>query len=301
MSLLGELERRTPPRVALAVAIVAVSTSAILIRLSDAPKGPMAFWRVAFTWLLLAPLALRSRADFGELRGRDLLSALLAGAALAAHFASWFESVDRTTVAASVTLVTTQPAFVAVGAALLLDESLPRRVALGIAIALAGSGLMSLDGLLGPTTAPEPLLGNALALAGAVLAAAYVLAGRSVRQRVALIPYVLVVYVVCAAGLLAYTLAQGDPVFAYPAREWLLFLGMAIGPGVFGHTVVNWALAHVESSVVSVSFVGEPVGSTLLALLVLSEVPGAITVAGGAVVLAGIYITAAARADGGDG
>jgi drug/metabolite transporter (DMT)-like permease len=258
----------------------------------------MAFWRVAFTWLLLAPLALRSRADFGELRGRDLLSALLAGAALAAHFASWFESVDRTTVAASVTLVTTQPAFVAVGAALLLDESLPRRVALGIAIALAGSGLMSLDGLLGPTTAPEPLLGNALALAGAVLAAAYVLAGRSVRQRVALIPYVLVVYVVCATGLLAYTLARGDPVFAYPAREWLLFLGMAIGPGVFGHTVVNWALAHVESSVVSVSFVGEPVGSTLLALLVLSEVPGALTVAGGAVVLAGIYITARAQAEG---
>ena len=298
MSLLGELERRTPPRVALAVAIVAVSTSAILIRLSDAPKGPMAFWRVAFTWLLLAPLALRSRADFGELRGRDLLSALLAGAALAAHFASWFESVDRTTVAASVTLVTTQPAFVAVGAALLLDESLPRRVALGIAIALAGSGLMSLDGLLGGTAAPEPLLGNALALAGAVLAAAYVLAGRSVRQRVALIPYVLVVYVVCAVGLLAYTLARGDPVFAYPAREWLLFLGMAIGPGVFGHTVVNWALAHVESSVVSVSFVGEPVGSTLLALLVLSEVPGVLTVTGGAVVLAGIYITARAQAEG---
>lgn len=298
MSLLGELERRTPPRVALAVAIVAVSTSAILIRLSDAPKGPMAFWRVAFTWLLLAPLALRSRAAFDGLRGRDLLSALLAGAALAAHFASWFESVDRTTVAASVTLVTTQPAFVAVGAALLLDESLPRRVALGIAIALAGSGLMSLDGLLGGTAAPEPLLGNALALAGAVLAAAYVLAGRSVRQRVALIPYVLVVYVVCAVGLLAYTLARGDPVFAYPAREWLLFLGMAIGPGVFGHTVVNWALAHVESSVVSVSFVGEPVGSTLLALLVLSEVPGVLTVTGGAVVLAGIYITARAQAEG---
>jgi len=298
VSLLGELERRTPPRVALTVAIVAVSTSAILIRLSEAPKGPMAFWRVAFTWLLLAPLALRSRADFGELRGRDLLSALLAGAALAAHFASWFESVDRTTVAASVTLVTTQPAFVAVGAALLLDESLSRRIALGIAIALAGSGLMSLDGLLGGTAAPGPLLGNALALAGAVLAAAYVLAGRSVRQRVALIPYVLVVYVVCAAGLLTYTLARGDPVFAYPAREWLLFLGMAIGPGVFGHTVVNWALAHVESSVVSVSFVGEPVGSTLLALLVLSEVPGVLTVAGGAVVLAGIYITARAQAEG---
>ncbi|MFB6118295.1 DMT family transporter [Halosegnis sp.] len=280
---------------ALALAVVAVSTSAILIRLSSAPKGPMAFWRVAFTWLLLVPLARGSLSEFRALRGRDLLSALLAGVALAAHFAAWFESVDRTTVAASVTLVTTQPAFVAVGAALLLDEPLSRRTALGIGVALAGSGLMSLDGLLGPAVAPAPLMGNALALAGAVFAAAYVLAGRSVRQRVALVPYVLVVYVVCAAGLLGYSLAQEAPLVAYPAREWLLFLGMAIGPGVFGHTVINWALAHVESSVVSVSLVGEPVGSTLLALVILGEVPGAVTLAGGAVVLAGIYVTARAR------
>jgi drug/metabolite transporter (DMT)-like permease len=280
---------------ALAVAVVAVSTSAILIRLSDAPKGPMAFWRVVLTWLLLAPLAYRGRADFAKLRGRDLLSALLAGLALAAHFAAWFESVDRTTVAASVTLVTTQPAFVAVAAALLFGESLSRKTALGIGVALAGSALMSLEGLLTPGAAPEPLLGNALALAGAVFAAAYVLAGRSVRQRVALTPYVTVVYVVCAAGLLGYTLALGDPVLDYPPHEWLLFLGMAVGPGLFGHTVINWALAHVESSVVSVSLVGEPVGSTLLALVILSEVPGTITVAGGAVVLCGIYVTSRAR------
>jgi len=280
---------------ALAVAVVAVSTSAILIRLSEAPSGPMAFWRVTFTWLLLAPLAWRSSGEFRKLQGRDLLSALLAGAALAAHFAAWFESVDRTTVAASVTLVTTQPAFVAVGAALLLDEPLSRRTGLGIAVALAGSALMSLDGLVNPGTAPDPVVGNALALAGAVFAGAYVLAGRSVRQRVALVPYVTVVYVVCALGLLGYTLALGDPVLAYPPREWVLFLGMAVGPGLFGHTVINWALAHVESSVVSVSLVGEPVGSTLLALVILSEVPGTITLAGGVVVLTGIYITSRAR------
>ena len=154
---------------------------------------------------------------------------------------------------------------------------------------------MSLDGLLGGTTAPEPVLGNLLALAGAVLAGLYVLAGRSVRQRVNLVPYVTVVYVVCAGGLLAYSLALGDPVLAYPPREWLLFLGMAIGPGLLGRTVVNWALAHVESSVVSVSFVGEPVGSTVLALVILGEVPGALTLAGGAIVIGGIYLTARGR------
>lgn len=280
---------------ALAVAIVAVSTSAILIRFSNAPSGPMAFWRVTLTWLLLAPLALRSRAEFQKFDRRDLLSALLAGLALAAHFATWFESVDKTTVAASVTLVTTQPAFVAVGAYFLFGESLSRRSLAGIGVALAGSAVMSLDGLLGGTTAPEPVLGNLLALSGAVLAGLYVLAGRSVRQRVDLVPYVTVVYVVCAGGLLAYSLALGDPIVSYPPREWLLFFGMAIGPGLLGHTVVNWALAHVESSVVSVSFVGEPVGSTLLALVILGEVPGALTLVGGVIVIGGIYLTARGR------
>lgn len=295
MTLLGTLERRTPPVVGLAVAIVAVSTSAILIRFSDAPSGPMAFWRVTLTWLLLAPLALRSREEFRRFDRRDLVSALLAGLALAAHFATWFESVDKTTVAASVTLVTTQPAFVAVGAYLLFGESLSRRSLAGIGIALAGSVVMSLDGLLGVTTASEPTLGNLLALAGAVLAGLYVLAGRSVRQRIDLVPYVTVVYIVCAAGLLAYSLAAGDAVVGYPPREWLLFLGMAVGPGLLGHTVVNWALAHIESSVVSVAFVGEPVGSTLLALLLLGEVPGWLTLVGGAVVIGGIYLTARGR------
>ncbi|PSQ54165.1 EamA/RhaT family transporter [Halobacteriales archaeon SW_8_65_20] len=293
--MLGTLERRTPPVVGLAVAIVAVSTSAILIRFSDAPSGPMAFWRVTLTWLLLAPLALRSRGEFRRFDRRDLVSALLAGLALAAHFATWFESVDKTTVAASVTLVTTQPAFVAVGAYFLFGESLSRRSLAGIGIALAGSVVMSLDGLLGVTTASEPTLGNLLALAGAVLAGLYVLAGRSVRQRISLVPYVTVVYVVCAAGLLAYSLAAGDAVVGYPPREWLLFLGMAVGPGLLGHTVVNWALAHIESSVVSVAFVGEPVGSTLLALLLLGEVPGRLTLVGGAIVIGGIYLTARGR------
>lgn len=76
---------------------------------------------------------------------------------------------------------------------------------------------------------------------------------------------------------------------------------MAIGPGVLGHTLINWALAHVESSVVSVSLLGEPVGSTLLALLLLGEVPEWVTVAGGVVVLAGIYVTTTSRRDEPDG
>ncbi|SFQ04550.1 MULTISPECIES: DMT family transporter [Halolamina] len=302
---LAAIEERVPPMAGLAVAVLAVSTSAILIRWSSAPSVVKAFYRVVFTTALLLPWALgRYRGEFRQMKPQDLGIAGLTGVALALHFAAWFESLNHTSVAASVTLVQTQPLFVAVGAWALLDERLTRRMLAGIFVALFGAAAMSLGdpalALLGlgdaEALAGTGMLGNALALVGAVCAAAYVLAGRSLRQRVSLVPYVVVVYVACAAVLLAIAVAQNAPLVDYPRREWLLFLGMALGPGIFGHTVINWALAHVESGVVSVSLLGEPVGSTVLALLLLpGEIPTPTTIVGGAVVLLGIYITAAAR------
>ncbi|KOX97337.1 DMT family transporter [Halorubrum tropicale] len=282
------------PRAGLAAAVVAVSAGAILVRLSDAPSSVAAFYRVLFTTLPLASVAAwRYRGEFGRIRSRDLAFAVLSGVALAIHFAAWFESLRWTSVAASVTLVQAQPVFVAVGAWLLLRERVTRQMAAGIAVAVAGMASMSLgDFLGGVAVGARPLYGNALALAGAVAAAGYVLAGRSLRQRISLVPYVTVVYGVCVVVLLAFVLAAGHPLTGYPAREWLLFVGLAVGPGFLGHTVLNWALAHLESSVVSVSLLGEPVGATLLAAALLSETPTPATVAGGCVVLVGIYVTA---------
>jgi len=299
---LAAVEERVPPLAALAVAVLAVSTSAILVEWSRAPSLVKAFYRVLFTTLLLAPVALgrpSDRAAFRRLRGRDLLVAVASGAALALHFASWFESLRWTSVAASVTLVQSQPVFVAVGAWALLDERVTTRTAVGIAVALVGMVVLAGgDALLGGVTqGARPAYGNGLALFGAVCYTGYVLAGRSLRQRFPVLPYVVVVYGVCAVVLLVATVARGHALVGYGGREWLLFAAMALGPGLFGHTVVNWALAHVESSVVSVSLVGEPVGSTLLAAVLLAEVPTATTAVGGVVVLAGIALTARSRAD----
>ena len=293
-------DRLATPRTALAIAVVAISTSAILIRWSEAPSVVAAFYRVLFTTALLAPLTVSRHGDrLGELSRHHLLAAGVTGLALAVHFAAWFESLSWTSVAASVTLVQSQPIFVVVGAWLLLDERVTRRTVAGVAVALAGAIAMSLGDLLGGTAVgPRPLYGNALALVGGVMAAAYVLAGRSLRQRLPLLPYVTVVYGVAAVALGAIALAQGHPLIGYESREWLLFLGMAIGPGILGHTLVNWSLAHVESSLVSVTLLGEPLGSALLALLLLGEVPSRWTVVGGAVVLGGIVVTARGRATG---
>jgi len=293
-------DRLATPRLALAVAVVAISTSAILIRWSEAPPVVAAFYRVLFTTALLAPLTVDRHAHrLGELSGRHLLAAAVTGLALAAHFAAWFESLSWTGVAASVTLVQSQPLFVVAGAWLVLDERITRRTVAGVAVALVGMATMSLGDLLGGTVVgPRPLYGNALAVLGAVMAAGYVLAGRSLRQRLPLLPYVTVVYGVAAAALGAVVVAQGHPLVGYENREWLLFLGMAVGPGILGHTLVNWSLAHVESSLVSVTLLGEPLGSALLALLLLGEVPSRWTVVGGAVVLGGIVVTARGRATG---
>jgi drug/metabolite transporter (DMT)-like permease len=296
-TLVGRLEAHVSPLQGLVVAVFAVGTSAILIRWSSAPSLVKAFYRVAFTVGLLAPLvATRHGTDLRTLSRRDAVAAGVTGVALALHFATWFQSVEWTSVAASVTLVQAQPLFVAVGAALFLSERLTTRKLAGILVAVGGIVAMSAgEFATGALVGPRPLAGNALAVVGAVMAATYVLAGRSLRQRVSLVPYVTVVYAACAVVLLALVLVRGHPLVDYHASEWLLFLGMAVGPGIFGHTVINWALEHVESSLVSVSLLGEPVVSTVLAVLLLAEVPGPWTVAGGAVVLLGILVTARAR------
>lgn len=288
------------PYIGLGVAICAISTGAILVRLSNAPSAVAAFYRVLFTTLPLIPVAVwKYREEFKAVGRRDLVFAFLSGIALALHFATWFESLEWTSVAASVTLVQSQPIFVAIGAWALLSERVTRRVTAGIIVAVVGMIGMSLGDFFGGVLiGPNPLLGNSLALFGAVMAAGYVLAGRSLRQRLALIPYVVIVYSVCTVGLLFAAIGQGGSLIAYPAREWLIFIGLAIGPGLFGHTVINWSLAHLKSSVVSVSLLGEPVGATILALLFLAEFPTLYTVIGGVVVLTGIVITATEQDDG---
>ncbi len=287
---------RVAPLTALAAAVFAASTSAILVRWSVAPSSVAAFYRVVFTTLLVAPIAVAfHREEFARLSTRDLGFATLAGVALAIHFATWFESLNHTSVAASVTLVQTQPIFVAIGAALVLHERVTRATVAGIVVAIFGAAAMSFGDAGQAPLSDATAFGNALAVVGAITLAGYVLAGRSIRQRVSLFPYVTVVYTACAVTLFLVVGAQGHAYTAYPPREWVLFFLLALLPGVFGHTVINWTLEHLESVVVSVAWLGEPVGATLLAVVLLAEVPDTVTVLGGLVVLVGIAITTIER------
>lgn len=294
---MSRLDYEASPALALVIAILGVSSSAILVRWSTASSTVIAFYRVLFTLAAVAPVAaIYHREAFSRISGRDWIAAVAAGIALAVHFVAFFESLSWTTIAASVTLVQTQPIFVAIGAVLLLGERVDRRIVVGIAVALVGAINMSLaePGEALPAGG-DAMVGNVLAVGGGVMAACYLLAGRSLRQRVPIFPYVTIVYTACVAALFPAVIVSDAPVVAYPAREWILFLAMAAGPGLMGHTVLNWALEHVPSTIVSVTLLGEPVGATLLGVILLAEVPTQVTVIGGLVVLGGIYVTSTAE------
>jgi drug/metabolite transporter (DMT)-like permease len=264
--------------------VLAVSAAAIFIRLAEAPAIAVAFWRCALGAAVLLPPALVRGDRFP--RGRALYVGLASGVALGAHFGFWISSLDFTSVAASVVLVSTQPVFVAVLAYLVFGERTTPLSFAGILVALVGTAVIAADRTVGSAA----LLGNVLALVGAVTVAVYVLIGRSSRTGgVGVLPYSVVVYSAAAVTLLPAALFFDVPLWGYSGETWFWLAAITLGPQLMGHTVFNWALRYVEASVISGTILAEPVASALLAWLILSERPGLLTLLGGAVVLAGLY------------
>ncbi len=277
------------------LSILAVSTAAPVIRLAgSAPPLAIAFWRLLDATVLLVPLAiLFARRDLARLSGRDWAMLLGVGAILGLHFATWITSVTLTSVAASVVLVTLHPVFVGFAAHRLFGEG-PRPLGwVGIVVALGGGLLIAGGDARGGAM---PLVGDALAFAGALCAALYFLAGRRYRQRLGLLAYVTPVYagatVTLAILLVALPAPWGGGFATYGAANQGLFLALALGPMILGHTGLNWALKYVRAPVIATTILGEPVGASLLALLLpqIHEVPPPTTLLGGAVVLAGILL-----------
>ncbi|TEB15955.1 EamA-like transporter family protein [Pelotomaculum sp. FP] len=286
------LKLETPavnPYLAVILAVVATAFSSIFTKLAFAPPNVIAFYRLAFTVLLLTPLALNSsgRRELRRIPGRDLAMATLAGAFLALHFAVWIASLQYTSVASSTVLVTMQPLFVVTGGFFFFKEKIPLRGLAGGAAALSGSVIISLGDF---QAGGQALWGDILAFSGAFMVALYILIGRSLRSRLSLFPYVFLVYGTSAFFLLLINLASRTPLFPYPVMDWVWFLALAVVPTIFGHTVFNWALRYVKAAVVSVSILGEPVGATLMAYFIFKEVPGPLQITGGLAIIAGLYI-----------
>lgn len=280
-----------PPIVGIVTGITAVSSAAIFIRYAqrEAPSLAIAAARLTLASLVLAPIAwIRYRHEYRQLTRLDGGLAILSGIFLALHFATWVSSLEYTTVASSTVLVSISPLFVAVASWLFLREKIGQAVIVGLAVALIGSAIIGLSDRGG--TLRNALLGDVLAFAGAVTVAGYLLIGRRLRAKLSLVPYVAAVYGTAAVVTLVMVGLARQTLFGYspPTYGWLLLL--ALVPQLIGHSSFNWALAHLPATYVSVATLGEPIGSTILAYIILGEAPTPIKITGAVTILVGIVI-----------
>jgi len=295
-----------PPAVAIPFGILAVSTASIFIRYAQADGAPslvIAASRLSLASLILAPLVLwRYRAGLRARPRAEMGLALLSGFFLAIHFATWITSLEYTSVASSVVLVSTTPLWVALLSPLTLKEPITRSLILGMGLALIGGVIVGLSDscawnssrLQCPPLAAfvegEAFLGDVLALLGAFAAAGYLLVGRRLREKMPLIPYVFVVYGMAALVLASVMFGAGASPLGYAPRTYLWFVLLALVPQLLGHSTFNWALRYLPAAYVSVTLLGEPVGSAILAYFLLAETPTGLMLFGAILILAGILV-----------
>ena len=294
---------KIPPQLVLLLGIIAVSTASPLIRFAqgEASSLVIAAYRMGLSGLILLPLAVpRHNAELRKLTPGQLALAALSGLFLALHFATWILSLEYTSVASSVVLVTTNPLWVALLAPWFLKERLAPAFLIGLLVALAGGVIVAVSdscaqtasGLVCPPLNEfvngKAFWGDILALMGAWAGSGYILIGRRLRPRLSLAPYIFLVYGLAALALIGLVAVSGLPVSGFSPATYGYLLLLALVPQLLGHSSFNWALAHLPASYVSISLLGEPLGSTILAYFALGEIPGWLKICGAALILGGI-------------
>jgi drug/metabolite transporter (DMT)-like permease len=297
--------RRSTLLFVLLAGILAVSTASILITFAQdegAPSIVIAAFRLTLATLGLAPLALtRYRPQLRALSTREWMLALLSGVFLAVHFSVWITSLQYTSVASSVVLVSTTPLWVALLSPLVLHERVGAAAYVGLVLALAGGTVVGLSDACtwqGSLIACQSVtffggtafLGDFLALAGAWMAAGYMLVGRKLRAKMDLIPYIFVVYGMAAVLLIVFMFGLRESPLGFPPITYLWLILLALVPQLLGHSIFNWSLKYIPASLVSVTLLGEPVGSTILAYFLLQQQPGWVKIGGALLILAGIWM-----------
>ena len=278
---------------ALAGAVIAVSSSALFVRAAQegASSLAVAAWRTVIAAALVAAWTVpRRRQEIASLTAGDAAAAVVAGVCLAVHFASWIGSLEWTSVAVSVSLVNTAPLFVATLGPLATGERPSRAAAVGAIVATAGATAIGLNAE--SAAGRDDLRGAALAVAGAVSVAAYLVAGRRVRDRMPLDLYVTLVYGTAAVCLMGAALLTGQTLSGFGPRPWAAIVGLAVVCQIVGHTATNYAVRAMPASVVATALLAEPLLATAAAYAALGERVGGGQLAGAALVVAGIATAA---------
>jgi drug/metabolite transporter (DMT)-like permease len=276
----------------LTLGIIAISTASIFIKLCDAPALIIATYRMALASLILIPFA-SYRRIWGGWRKSDIGWLVLSGLFLSLHFAFWITSLKYTSVASSVVLVTTHPVFVGMGAWIFLKERPGLNLMLGILLSVLGSGLIGYGDM---ALSKDALMGDGLSLLGALTASGYFLVGRKMRRSQDLLSYIFPVYSTAGLILILLSLISQKPFFGYSPSTYLFLFLLALVPQLIGHTTFNWALKYLPASMVAITILGEPIGSTILAYFILGEGLTPWKILGGTSIFIGILIALKKRA-----
>jgi len=292
------------PMIAIVFAIFAVSTASIFIRYAqqDVPSLVIAAYRLFIATAILAPVTItKKKEELKSVYGKGLFLALMSGIFLALHFSTWITSLEYTTVASSAVLVSTVPLWVALIAPITIHESVTKTLMIGLVLSLVGVIVVGMsdvcrigsEGLICPSAreflSGRAFIGDILAVIGALMGAGYVLIGRHLRAGMSLMSYVFLVYGMAAIILILFVFISGEPFFGYPKTAYLWLILLAVIPQLIGHSTYNWALGYLSAAFVSITLLGEPIGSTILAYFLLHEIPSLLKMLGALLIFIGIY------------
>jgi drug/metabolite transporter (DMT)-like permease len=282
-------EPKMNPYAALVVGVIAVSASAIFVKLCAAPSGVIAFYRLFFSVIFMLPIFLTKKyvSELLLITKKDWLFSAIAGILLAFHFILWFESLNYTSVASSTVLVTLQPLFAFMGTYLFFKERLSGKAITSGIIAVIGSFIISWGDF---RISGSALLGDVLAIIACAFVTGYLLFGQTVRKRLSLITYTFVVYFMSSITLLIYVLLRKQSVFPEKTNDWIYFILLALIPTLLGHTLFNWSLKWLSTSTISMAILFEPIGASILAYFLLKEYVLLPQVLGGLIVISGILL-----------
>ena len=298
-----QADQKPLPILATFAGILFVSTASIIIRFAQAEASSLviAAARMLIASLILIPLALiQSRREYLSLSPAEIVKGILSGTFLALHFLTWIKSLELTSVASSVVLVTTTPLWVALLSPAVLHERLRKGLVFGLVISIMGSVIVGLGqtcrfsegGFVCQSLdwGGHSMLGNGLALLGAWMAAGYILMGRQLRKKLNTVSYTAFVYGVAAVILTALVAIRQEPVFSYSGTTYLWLLALGLIPQLMGHSLFNWALKYLSAAFVSLTLLGEPIGTIILALFLLKESPTLLEGVGAGLILMGIVV-----------
>lgn len=252
--------------------VFALSTSAIFVKLADAPATITAFYRMFFATVMLLPFLLinkKNRKELCSLSKNQWGFGLLSGIFLAAHYVLWFESLNYTSVASSTVIVTLQPLFSMVGGYFLFKEHFSKGAVMGCFVAITGSIVIGWQDF---QISGQALFGDILAFIAAGIITAYFFIGQHVRKKLSLIPYSIISYASSALFLSMFAFSQQTSFVNYSTQTWLSFIGLAFIATILGQTIFNWLLKWLSTSVISMSILGETIGTCILAYFILDEV-----------------------------